>query len=731
MTKIKYVPRRPLAVICLLLIVGVLLYAFIDGDQGYLAGSLKVSVKGQIVKKETKNQKQIIYLKNISFIQPADSARDFQNKVNGIVCYLGEEQIVPDMGAFVLVEGEIESFKKATNPGEFDLYNYYKSIGYQRVIYKTKIIKNEKPTNSWREELYQLKEHLGSVYDRICDAEDAGILRTMLLGDRSLLDSDIKKLYQQNGIAHILSISGLHISLLGMGLYRILKKLVPGKIVSSVISAVFLLLYACMTGASTGTIRAVVMFILLMGAFVFLRSYDLLTALALAAFIMIFNNPYIVLNTGFWMSFLAVFGIAVFSKIFHISLDDRYKYINKVVAALIASASVSFFTLPLILLSYYEYPTYSVFLNLIIVPIIGLLLGTALLALFVGCISINAGIAIGYICHYMLQFIKLVCQFFDGLPFSTLTFGKPELACVFIFYILLISLMLLDYYFKYYKENALPIYAKLIVILISFGLLLPIRPAFSLYMLDVGQGDGLCILNGNNVIMIDGGTSSKNDIGKYILTPFLKSTGHKKVDYWLLSHPDKDHYSGLVEMIDEGEIDIKRVIVPRTENIFLDGEELITLLTKRNVQVLYGAYGDRLNFGKLDMFFLGPDENASYEDSNDYSEVIVAEYSGKRFLFTGDASLKSEGLYANRVGKVNLLKVAHHGSTTSTGPQLVKQIKPEYALISVGKNNSYGHPHQEVLERLCNSGVKILRTDENGAILVKVKNGDLVFKTYG
>lgn len=731
--------RRPFAAFGLIVLLVLIIFANIQKKNIEYYNKISsfdgdfVTISGKVVNTEIKNDNQVLYLKCVS----SNSAYFPIEKNIGVICYLKDCETVT-LGSFLMLEGQVKIFNTATNEGEFDLKEYYLSQGYYFILNNAFIIAENNSENHLSDKLDKLKGKFANITDKIFWPDDAGIIKAMVLGEKETLNKDIKSLYQKSGICHILAISGLHVSLIGLFIYSLLKKAGMNIYLRTIIPSVIMMLYGIMTGLGISTFRAVIMFLLLMVSYLLRRTYDLPTGLVAAALVTIFFNKYACLSSTFYLSFMAVTGIAVFSRGMIVRTDRINKKLLKFFNTIITGLSVNFFTLPLILNYYYEYPMYSVLLNFFVVPLMGVLLGFAIVAIIVGSFNTFAGGIIAVPCHYILEFYESLCNFCERLPYNHLMLGKPTLLRIIIFYILMAVIILIsnvdmDNCKKKFGIAAINIIQMAIKLsLILLGIILMIRPAAKLKvsMLDVGQGDGIVIMADGINIMVDGGTSSKKEIGKYILTPFLKSNAVSEIDYWLVSHPDSDHTSGLIELMSsDSSIKIKTIILPDTKTIKNDAYEIIQLANTNQIPVSYVSRGEKIVSKSLSIEFINPDKNKFYDDVNTYSETFILSYKNIEMLFTGDADTNSEEDYIKYCAEnnvdltnVDIFKVPHHGSNTSSGQKLINVINPKVSLISSGRNNRYGHPSKDVINRLTQSETAIYNTQNCGQITVVYKN---------
>ena len=338
-------------------------------------------------------------------------------EIEGILCYLGQEEN-PAMGSLILVEGKFRPFAQATNPGEFDAAAYYRVSGQQGRLMKASCLAESSGFSAFRETLYRCREYLSLLLDACYPEKEASIMGAMLLGEKATLDEGIKSLYQQNGIIHILAISGLHLSILGMGFHKLLQRMYVPKPVNIILSLALMYCYGTMTGMGISIVRAFVMFGMKLCADLCGRTYDLLTAMTTAALLILVEQPLYLTQSGFLFSFGAVCGIGFLpsvSRHFPV-LPDRVPVGNRFLQALFTGGWISLCTLPVYLCFYYEFPPYSVLLNLIVIPCMGALflsgiavMGAAACVLPLGRLAAVPGV-------WILTFYEKCASFVLGLP---------------------------------------------------------------------------------------------------------------------------------------------------------------------------------------------------------------------------------------------------------------------------------------------------------------------------
>ncbi len=702
--------RRPLAFISCLFLISVLILLKlhpIRGNPPDIPEGKIISLEGRLKDRQKKNDSCILILSGVS---------SYGSKDTSVSVYLDKKyqslSELPPLGSTVTVKGKFRTFEMASNPGQFDPVTYYHIRGIEFRLSDAGIIEKSSSYDPLRETLFLFRLRLSSVYERLLPPEESGILKAMILGDRTSLDPDIKSLYQESGIAHALSISGLHISILGYGLYRLLKRVGLNRYGAAVFCMVFIFLYSLMVGGSTSTVRAVIMFSTCMLADLTGRTYDLFSALSLSLMMILFTDPLYIYDAGFMLSFGSVSGIACLSPVLKEILPWGDK---RIFSGLIASLSVSLSILPVTLYFFYEVPVYSVFLNLLVLPLMGVLVVSAVIAVLTGLIFLPAGVPAAYLCRAVLKIYERGCSLCIDLPGNRIIAGRPDLIRILVYYALLLVFLL------FHKKKAV----RFLPVILPCILLLRFNPGVAYTMLDIGQGDCNILNIGGKTVMIDCGSSSVREPGKNRAVPFLKFNGENRIDVAVLTHTDSDHINGFEEIAEGGEragIRIKHLILPGIREPDRKYEELVKMAGDRGIVVSFINAGDRFSVGNMDFRCLGPEKGFSSADPNEYSVVLEASYGGLRILFTGDIQGEGEKRMTEHLegtGKVTVLKVAHHGSRYSTPCEVLEKINPSISLISAGRRNRYGHPHKELLERLKETGSGIYVTANEGAITVK------------
>ncbi len=645
-------------------------------------------------------------------------------RIEGVLCY---PQTEPAMGSVVLMEGKFYAFSHGTNPGQFDGADYYRILGQQGRLMQAECLSESRDHSAFRERLYACRKYLSLLLHACYPEKEASVMGAMLLGERGTLDEEVKNLYQYNGIIHILAVSGLHLSVLGMGLYKLLDRLRVPKLVNIILTIIWMYCYGVMTGMGVSILRAFVMFGIKLCAPLAGRTYDMLTAMTAAALLILVRQPLYITHSGFLFSFGAICGIGLMPEA-SVHLSSK----NKFLKALLAGGWVSLATLPVHLCFYYEFPPWSVLLNLIVIPCMGVLLASGVAVMAAAAFLLPLGRLAAFPGIWILAFYEKCCGFCMKLPGRRLITGRPTGLQTAAF---LVILVLAALFAKRMKRGQ---FAAAVLLAVAV-LTLRLPQGLTITFLDVGQGDCICLEEGRRRFLIDGGSSDTADVDVYRIVPFLKYRGISRLDAVFVTHPDSDHENGIrgmLENYEENGIEIGMLVLPDVA-----GESknetyltLAALAESKGVPVHLIHAGERMESGALSFLCLHPAAGYANEDTNAYSTVLYLRCGQFSALFTGDLEGEGEELVTQRMEGLtegaDLLKVAHHGSGNSTFEEFLRAVNPGIAVISAGRDNVYGHPHRETLERLERQGCGIWQTPESGAVTVRVKGGRMTIEGY-
>lgn len=713
--------KRPLATVCLIFFIVRSMISVISSGQ--LQNSLPAAsffeehteetclIKGQVYQKQIKEDQQVYYLKNNSIFY-----REQWIPCSNIIVYDDSFQQI-SIGNIITIKGSLKGFEPARNPGNFDQRKHYYRKKIVGMVWCQNIYEISGEPKRVRESLFQVKQKWSKLLEETLGRREGGILSAMLVGEKELLEEEIKELYQKTGIGHTLAISGLHVSFIGWSVYVRMRKTGVPYLLAGGTAALLLTLYGLMVGFSVSVFRAFVMLLLRLGADMTGRVYDGTTSLSIAMAGACLWNPNCIYDFGFWLSYGAIMGILWISPIFKEVKWMRQKWCQ----GLVTSVSIQIMTFPVILYAYYEIPVYSIFLNLMIIPAMSYVLGVGLVGSGIWIVHGTIGTVVLQSVGVVLKGFEWLAGLWNDLPGSRWITGQPDLWKV-IGYYMILALFLFAVKQKNLRKRAIGLGAYVGSVLV---LCLHFPEPLEITMLDVGQGDCLFVREPDGVCyMVDGGSSDLEQVGKYRMEPFLKYKGISTVDFVFLSHGDQDHCNGIRELLERQEygVRIKNLVLPQN---YQQDETLCSLV---KVAECYGTGvsvfrgGDQIVVGNLIWKCLQPTEEEIGLEGNAGSMVLELQYKGFSMLFTGDVEGKGESHLENRVQKTRyqILKVAHHGSKNSTKASFLDAIHFQVALISSGVDNTYGHPHKELIERLEASGSRIYQTREHGAISIWV-----------
>lgn len=712
-----------------------------------------VIVQGKIYKIENTAFGTNIYLKVVE-------VENGEKSVSVKRIFVNTEKI-PNVkiGNIIKVRGKLRQFEEAANKGNFDSRKYYLSLGFYGKIEAGTIEVINSEYSGIRQGLYELRMEIIERLEKLCSDNKGifsiinnknGIIGAIILGDKTDLDSDIKELYSVSGIAHILAISGLHISFIGMAIYRLLRRRFRF-LFSAAVSIPVVLSFGIMSGFGISTIRAIIMFILKIIGEVLGRKYDAITAISLAGLVLLVQNPFVVCNSGFQMSFGAIIAIVLILPI----VEEILNTDNKIIKVLSANFTISLVMNPILAWNYYELPTFSFLLNIVVVPLMSVVIVSSIVGIFCSCIMFGFGKVVIFPGCGILELYTFLCNIINKSSVASIVVGQPKVTIIIVYYAILLVVLfgLKNIRTKYTraekerniikKETGLVLEKKAkkerrikgqnvklrLACIVGFLLLncliyyIP-NPGFYITFINVGQGDGILIHGDNGTkVMVDGGSTSEKQVAKNCIVPYLKAEGIGTIDYSIITHTDKDHISGILEILENNNsnrIRIKNLVMPDINMKDDTYNELIEKAKLKKINVLYIKKGDTLSLGKTKIKCIYPETTTTASDKNDYCTVLSVKNKTSKILLTGDISKEIEEKIKDDIEEnYTVLKVAHHGSNYSSSEKFLKKVNPKYSIISVGKNNSCGHPGNETMERLRKQGGVIYRTDEKGGITIR------------
>lgn len=709
-------------------------YASVDEKRNsymqYMTDEKSVIVWGKIYKTEYKYFSYRYYMTDC-VVQP-DCGKAYGRKIScgDVVVYSDSKSA--QLGDYMKAYGKIGLFKAATNEGEFDRACFYRSQGIDFSV-KADDIKTSAGKHAWfYHRLERLRDTLSASLLSVTDETTAGVLSSMLLGDKSYLDDEIKDLYQISGISHILAISGLHISIVGMAFYRLLRKRRVSYTAAFICSAALILSYAVMTGNAVSTRRAVGMFILTMLAAALGRCADMLNSLGIMVIYLLWDNPMVLGYAGFVFSASAILAIGIVTPVMSAPKGEKFW----------ASVSIQLPMLPVVAMNYYELPLFAVFVNLVVIPALPVIFISGLLASVAGCVGAIPGKVLVFPAFAVLKLYELLCGLVMKLPGASVITGAPDGYRIFLFYAALSGFLVVFSLKKRAIERGLkekrPILysvqrAVCTAVLLAILLVKP-KAAAQLDILDVGQGDGIFYrFESGTCIFIDGGSSDRKQLGENVILPFLKYNGVQGISYWFVSHADSDHISGLSEVIDSG-YTIEHIVVAEAAAKEAAMDELVLKAKEAGIDICFMSKGDSIEISAASglrntakeetdgVMCLYPGTADTASDRNDMCLVLKLTDGAFSGIFGGDIPSEVEKELVAEYGKelsVDFYKANHHGSKYSGSKEWIEALSPRWAAVSCAAENRYGHPADEAMERLTDAKCRIFYTMQSGQIKYK------------
>ena len=669
-----------------------------------------IRVRGEIYRQEKKNTNQI-YLKNNSIL----SGTHQESYDSNILIYTEEEGDY-QIGNLLEVTGKWKEPEAASNPGQFDMAEWYRAQNVGFTMSRCRIVVLDGRCDVLRQTVAEIRGRLTESFYRIAEEGEASLLCAMLLGDKNGLSEEEKELYQKSGISHVLAISGLHISMLGMLLFGTVRKLGLSLAGAGILSGGLMGAYCIMTGMGVSTARAFLMFLVYLGAQAFGRTYDLKSSLSLAVLLLLFENPLLLFQGGFQLSVLAVAGLAYLYPV----LKKRLEVKNKLADSLLVSLSVQLFLFPCLLYHFYEFSAAGLFLNLLILPGMSILLLAGLFSSILGLFSLSAGTLAFAPCHYILRYMEALCTMSLKIPGARQIWGRPEPGSIVLYYGILLTFLLILEREDSSRGNML-LWGSLLA-LGTAGLSVHPLTGMEMAFLDVGQGDSIFWRTGDGTsFLCDGGSSSVSQVGKYRILPFLKCRGIRKLDYLFLTHMDADHVNGACELLKEDTgVTIGCLVLPDIQEQDETCQKILSYAKQRKIPAVKFHDGMEMCAKNWSLECLAPEKGMDGTDKNASSLVLLLEYGSFRVLLTGDIEGEGEQrlIGSGDLKPVSVLKAAHHGSKNSTPREFLDLTQPAVSVISCGKDNSYGHPSPELLKRLEETDTAIYTTMEQGAVMV-------------
>lgn len=744
---------------------------------------VKARADGIVEKQEVYTYTTYLYLKNASLTIESN-----QYPIRKIKCETDAgERFLP--GQKVRLEGILALAEEPGNPGEFNRLRYERARKIDYHLEEAVVLEKGEEYSRFSHFLESSRSCCADLLKKIFPQKEAGILGAMILGEKSDVDSRIREWYQYAGISHVMAISGLHITLLGMGIWKLLGTAGIPAAASAAVSAGVLGLYGAWIGGGASALRAIIMFIVVMGARLTGRTYDLLSGLSLAAVLLLLDNPDLLYDSGFQLSFAAVLGVGAVAPGLQSAGDHERnrgrrsgkhtgnpmiwrrkgaEWIRKTAKAAEPGVILWLTTLPVVLAAFSQVSLAGIAVNLLVIPLVQVVLISGILAMAVGAFHTGLGSIAGIPAYGVLHLYELLGSLSEKLPGAMWTPGQPGMVRSVCYYLLGAVILweavcrkkkgrekrsaaaapggtdlkndtrknsradipLKGLYEKWETFGKGTQRAVRMGVIFSMLLLMGFRSVggMQVIMIDVGQGDAILAGADGCWSLIDGGSSSRSGVGNYIIWPCLKSQGITRLEAVFVTHSDEDHVNGIRELLElagRGTLRIHYLFMPDWMKEDPEGKSLQQAAEAAGCACVYLGAGDRIRQKNAEITVLHPEKGEAWEDPNRGSLVLSWEYEDIRGIFTGDLPEEEEKEILGELENCDFLKAGHHGSNGSSSREFLEKTKPDLALISCGRNNRYGHPGSGTMERLKEQGCTVLRTDILGAVTLRFRGSGI------
>lgn len=689
-------------------------------------------LEGVITEVRSKEYGYEIIVKQDAWLEDGSAwgfASGFIRPIKVRVAFIDKEHSItdPEYGVYGLVgkrictDAELKRPTGKENPGCFDYALYLKSkgIGFTATAHSIELCERDGVYHKLHKELMKARFRFEEAFN--AEPELKALVKGVIYGDKSEITEETREVFNENGTGHILAVSGLHVGFLFSLLAFLLRK--RRTLPMNLLIGGVLLLYGEMTMWSPSTVRAVMVMSLSLLSTALRRRADLLTSCSFAALILLVANPYQLFNTGFQMSFIAMLGICFLAKPISYYVGDS---LGVIIAVQMAIAPFTAFV-------FNRFNPITLFINVPITLVASILVPACIIG---NALIVTLGFLPEPIYQLLCGLLELLLRLNKELNFDgkwSFEVTNISAGILIICYILMFAISSEWMKVTMIRQNY-AIVRQVVCLMVVPALALCIATANpflddEFVFISVGQGDALHIRDKGANYLIDGGGSTELNIGARVLEPYLLSNGVRKLDGALVTHLHADHYKGIDELSQI--YPIHQIILSKqyqgfyrtnySNARFVTSKDSLKINKDLVIRPIW-PIGNRKVQGDI-----------TSDSANEFNMVYMVECKGVRVLVTGDLLEKDEldmiEYYGNSGAlDCDILKVAHHGSKSSSSDEFIDAVSPSIAVISVGADNMYGHPNKEVLERFRSRGIKVYRTDLNGAVGIDISRRGFEYK---
>lgn len=646
-----------------------------------------------------------------------------------VTAVLGDGTKLLSYGDLAEFSGMLKIPTNYDNPGGFDYRAYLAQKGITATLFSREIkYLGEGRANPLVKTALSFRERIRHLYRRSLPPRLASLLTGIVLGLKGDIPADVLEAFGDGGVLHILTASGYNVGIIYGSVHWLLDFLKIPRKAGFIAGSAAVLFYSLMAGMAPPVLRAAIMLEVVMYGKLIGRKSDPLNSLGFAGLILLLANSYNIFSASFQLSFAATAGLILFFDRVRSFFEKFPTFFRD---SLAATVSAQLLLLPFQAYYFRQVSLVGFLLNLAVVP----LSGAALIGGFLGGMTNFLPFLAGPIVKIAGILVFLMDRMTDlaaKLPYATLPVPSLGPALCLVYFAMLYAVFAPAENLRIVRRYRWAV-AGLCLLVLMAGLILRVG-GFEVTFLDVGQGDAVFIKTGDGrAVLIDGGGMPAHykgdfDVGKHVVLPYLYGRGVRRLDAVVFTHFDSDHAEGLLSVIEE--MKTKAIIIGRS-----DGSEIyrrmVEIAERRKIPIYAVSRGDVFRIGDAAFYVLNPSGHHFFEDDNDNSVVLKMVYRGLSFLFTGDLGFDGEkDLIADCDVSSDVLKVAHHGSATSTSEEFLKKVNPKIAVISAGENNNFGHPSARVLKLLEENKIKVFRTDLHGAVSFKLRGNRVEVYTH-